>query len=156
MFPEEGLATTERISGWGEGRAWKKAGARQVDQLPHSCPGTPKQGQQSLAPPREGTSPRRRTPTVPSELGARWAVARHSANQLSFQQQAPTVTSPHCLTQWKLFKLLSFWTKCFGRSLWKHSLLIFVCCVAFKKNEALSWSDCTLHTNYALHFHGFV
>lgn len=32
-----------------------------------------KQGQRSLAPPREGTSPRRHAPTVPSELGARWA-----------------------------------------------------------------------------------
>lgn len=47
--------TTENFcQGW----ALRKAGARQVEQLSQSRPGTPVQGQWSPAPPGEGTSPR--------------------------------------------------------------------------------------------------
>lgn len=53
MFPGEGLATQQREF-WIRGWAWRKTGARQVEQLLPSCPGTPVQGPGNLAPAQGG------------------------------------------------------------------------------------------------------
>lgn len=84
VFPGEGPAANREF--WIKGQARRKAGAR----LLNSGPGTPVKGSKSLAPAQEATSP-----GMPhshgglAELGAHWGETRHSANQLSFQQQAP-------------------------------------------------------------------
>lgn len=120
-----------------------------MEQLPPSCPGTPVQGPGSLEQAQGGA-------TV--AFRARYLLGRDKEFCKPAELPAPStrISPPTIVDQLKTLRILKLLNTMFLNVPCKSWLGIPVWFVACEKNGAHPWLDCTLHTHYALSFHGLI